>query len=313
MDNRLEQPPVLQRKSYWSPLTVLVLAVFLFTLIVSGVRVQDTVAAREPSSLWGKVVAGAAALCIEGTTALISYRIFDLRRRGRPVPRLLVGGLLFFVTTSVAANVDHSFRYAQTILAGRSGETLAWEILLSVSLSIAAPSGLLLFAEMLSEYVQSVDAENAVLLEKHRAELRKIAERERRRAERTARKSAENRQAAVPNLPAERRRTPEEGPHYPAEHARKEVDLDGWQPVFRQAGAGSFDVSLVQQALGLEKSAAYERLKEAVAAGLIRRDGRGRYLFSVPGTRRMEDTVRRLAEDELVPQAAFAEEGKENP
>lgn len=274
-----------QLRSYVNPLSVLVVAIFLLTLVVSGVRVQDTIVAREPASVWGQLVAGTAALCVEGTTALISYRIFDLRRRSRPVSRLLVGGLVFFIVTSVTANVDHSFRYAQALLLGRTGGTLAWEIFLSVFLSIAAPSGLLLFAEMLSEYVQAVDAENAALLEEYQAEVQKMEEREKRRQARIARRNQEARLSESSELLAGRRKEPQDGSRIPPEQSRKAVDLDGWKSVLRLAGSGPFDVSLVRQALGIGKSAAYERLREAQSAGLIRQDGRGRYRFSVsPGS-----------------------------
>ncbi len=277
----IPSPP--KPKPYWSLLSVLVVMIFLLTLAVSGVRVQDTIAAREPNSPWGQIIATVAALGVESTTALISYRIFHLQRQGRPVPRALIWGLVFFISVSVSANVDHSFRYTQATLAGRSGIALYWEVLLSFLLAIAAPSGLLLFAEVLSEYIQGVDVENATLLENYQNQVRKMEERERRKEERVERRSmAESRTGGQVSLdkPETPLPLPEGNPVLATEAPRTNTDWSDWESVRRLAGKDPFSVELVCQALGLRESAAYERLKDALSAGLVQRHGRGKYRFS---------------------------------
>ena len=258
-------------RSYWTPVTVLTTALLLFTLALSGLRIREAVVLRDPGS---PLLAVAVALGIEGAAGLAAYRVLQLRRREQPLPRYLVGGLLFFVLLSAAAHLDHALRYAHPAFTGPTWLALAWEVILNLLLALAYPSGLLLVGEVLPEHLRAIDAENTAWRQADAEERRRRIALAAQQAEAPARlaepAAAEDDPAPVVELPP------------PDERVR------GWEQVWDLARGAPFGPELVQQALGQDKPAACQRLAEAVRLGLVQQDGRGRYQFTVadqPGLR----------------------------
>ncbi|MBN1954378.1 MAG: hypothetical protein JW900_04925 [Anaerolineae bacterium] len=261
MDNTVEQLPLALR-SYWTPITILTTAFLLFTLGLSGLRVHEAVAARDPNT---PLLAVALASGIEGAAGLAAYRVLQLRRREQPLPRYLVSGLLFFVLLAAAVHLDHALRYAHPAFTNPVWLAWIWELVLNLLLALAYPSGLLLVGEVLPEHLRTIDAENAARRQRHEEE--KAAAQERERALWSAQRTTAAPPAeASPQLAA----TPEP----PSDEC-----VRGWLEIWDRAGAQAFDLELVQQVF---PATAHPYLTDAVRQGLLRQDGRGRYEFTVP-------------------------------
>lgn len=263
MDNPDQQSALLLR-SYWTSVTVLTTAFLVFTLGLSGLRVYEAVAMREPDS---PTLAAALAFGIEGAAGLVAYRVLQLRRREQPLPRCLVGGLLFFVLLAAAVHLDHALRYVQPAFTNPAWLALAWEVVLNLLLALAYPSGLLLVGEVLPEHLRTIEVENTARRKAYEEE--RATARQRERDLWAAQRPAGQPQPAETPPPQAVAPTP---PPPPAER------VSGWEKVWDLAKGKSFDLSLVQQAFPM---IAIPYLEEAVARGLLRQDGRGHYRFTV--------------------------------
>ncbi|MBN1485456.1 MAG: hypothetical protein JXA37_12115 [Chloroflexia bacterium] len=294
MNNHSQEllPQSLQRSREPGPILIGIL--FVFVLLVSGIRLQQAFALFERGTTRGQLLAVAMALCVEAAAVLAAYWLAQLRRREQPIPGVLATALVLSVAAPALANFAHTLIRTPEGLIRTGGLTLFWQILLGAVLSLLFPFGLVLAAEVLPEHLQKIDEENATMQRFYGEMQRRLVALEGEKAEREQFQQELGRQlgqmARLLQALAQQVGTLEgrlaeqaklEEPASPPDPPSPEEPLKLWLALWEKAGGEPFDAGLAQAVFERGKTVVYNRLKEAGETGLVEKVRPGLYRFAV--------------------------------